>query len=425
MSTDIDARSKKRAMLVFVGCCFMQALGLGTVLNSSSAYFAFVPTAIGVDMAVFSVWLTFYGIAALVGTFLAGILIPKLGARPVITVDSIIVALCLLAFTLADSTWNWQFVAIGLVMGLTGGMFFLYATPMLMGNWFGEKYLGRYLGIAQMMSGVGGAVFPVVFTTLSTIVGWQGVYYINAVLILVITVFALFVFCESPAKLGLHAYGAEEASASSNSTAREAAGVSLRYALPTLAFVLLFIGCMFFAFPGSYNSYVQSNAVAVLGDDALVFSSTLMIALQIGYIIASTVSGSLADKIGVRAVTIILSILCVIGYLMFAFIAFSEVLLLVAAFIFGMNNALITISVPMLVRSHFGMKSYDKILSYCMMGVGLMGSMGAPVIGFIYDNTGSYQLSFVIGAVVMVASLLIALLSFVPAKRVREAHWES
>ena len=424
MSTDIDARSKKRALLIFVGCCIMQAFGLGTVLNSSSAYFAFVPPAIGVDMAIFSTWITFYGIAALVGTFLAGILIPKLGAKPVIAIDSIIVAVCLVIFTFADSTWSWQFIALGVVMGLTGGMFFLYATPLLMGNWFTQKYLGRYLGIAQMMSGIGGAAFPVIFTSLSTVIGWQGVYYVNAVLILVITLFAIFVFCENPAKIGLHAYGAEEEEAGAESAVAQP-GVTLKYALPTAAFVLLFIACMLFAFPGSYNSYVQSNAISILGQDALVFSSTLMVALQIGYIIASTAGGILVDKIGVRLTTVILSVACVIGYLGFAFVARNEVSLLITAFIFGMNNALITISVPMLVREHFGMKSYDKILSYCMMGVGLMGSMGAPVIGIIFDTTGSYMLSFVVGAIVAVVALLIMLLSFGPAKKVREAHWES
>ena len=44
----------------------------------------------------------------------------------------------------------------------------------------------------------------------------------------------------------------------------------------------------------------------VLGPEALIFSSTLMIALQVGYIIASLVGGILVDKIGVRWLTVIL-----------------------------------------------------------------------------------------------------------------------
>ncbi|MEQ3363390.1 MFS transporter [Raoultibacter massiliensis] len=421
MSTDIDARSKKRAMLVFAGCCVMQAFGLGTVLNSSSAYFAIVPAALGVDMGVFAMWITCYGIAALFGTFFAGILIPKFGAKIVISVDVIITALCCVAFTFADPTWTWQFMAIGAVMGLTGGMYFLYATPLLMGAWFGKKVLGRYLGIAQLMSGVGGAIFPLVFTSLSTVLGWQGVYYVNAILLLCILFFSLTVFSEDPAKVGLHAYGADE---NEMSDSKSLPGVPLKYALPTLAFVLLFLGCMLSAFPGSYNSFVQANAIEVLGPDALIFSSTLMIALQIGYIIASFVGGILVDKIGVRWLTVILYAILIVCYISFS-MASSEMALMATAFFFGMNNAIVTISVPMLAREHFGMKAYDKILSYCMMGVGLCGSMGAPVIGIIFDSTKTYSGSFLVGAVIAVVAIVIILLSFIPAKKVKEAHWEA
>lgn len=396
MSTDIDARSKKRAMLVFVGCCVMQACGLGTVLNSSSAFFAIVPAAVGVDMGVFAMWITCYGIAALFGTFFAGILIPKFGAKIVISFDVVVTALCVVAFTFADASWTWQFMAIGAVMGLTGG-------------------------IAQLMSGVGGALFPLVFTSLSTVMGWQSAYYLNAILLLCILFFSLMVFCEDPAKIGLHAFGAEE---DEMGESKSLPGVPLKFALPTLAFVLLFLGCMLSAFPGSFNSFVQANAVEVLGPEALIFSSTLMIALQVGYIIASLVGGILVDKIGVRWLTAILYAILIVCYVSFS-MASTELALMVTAFFFGMNNAIVTISVPMLAREHFGMKAYDKILSYCMMGVGLCGSMGAPVIGIIFDMTKTYSGSFLVGAVIAVVAIAIILLSFVPAKKVREAHWEA
>lgn len=35
--TEIQQKSKKRAMLVLVGCCLMQMVALGTVLNLFSA----------------------------------------------------------------------------------------------------------------------------------------------------------------------------------------------------------------------------------------------------------------------------------------------------------------------------------------------------------------------------------------------------
>ena len=79
-------------MLVLVGCCVMQAVGLGTVLNSSSAYFAFMPVLAGVDMVSYVMWISMYGIAALVGTFLGGILLPK-NSKLFLSIDVIVVAL--------------------------------------------------------------------------------------------------------------------------------------------------------------------------------------------------------------------------------------------------------------------------------------------------------------------------------------------
>ena len=61
--SEIQQRSKKRAMLVLVGCCLMQMVGLGTVLNSSSAYFAFVPVLAGVDMVSYVMWISMYGLS--------------------------------------------------------------------------------------------------------------------------------------------------------------------------------------------------------------------------------------------------------------------------------------------------------------------------------------------------------------------------
>ena len=283
--SEIQQKSKKRAMLVLVGCCLMQMVGLGTVLNSSSAYFAFVPVLAGVDMMSFVMWISMYGIAALVGTFLGGILLPK-NTKLFLSIDVIVVAAALVGFTFATPEWTWQFSALGIVMGLFGGQFFIYACPLLVNSWFGSAVAGRYLGIANLFSGIGGAIFPLVFTQLFQVMSWQGVYYVNAVLILLILVFSLTVFSTDPSKSGLEPYGpmlGEQAAGSK-------AGVPLKYCLGSVAFILMIIACVGCSFPGGFNSYIQANCLEVLGADAATFSATLMMFLQIGYIIASACS---------------------------------------------------------------------------------------------------------------------------------------
>lgn len=419
--SEIQQKSKKRAMLVLVGCCVMQMVALGTVLNSSSAYFAFVPALAGVDMVSYVMWISMYGIAALVGTFLGGILLPK-NTKLFLSIDVVVVALALVGFTFATPDWTWQFSALGIVLGLFGGQFFIYACPLLINSWFGSAVAGRYLGIANLFSGIGGAIFPFVFTQLFQVISWQGVYYVNAVLVLLILVFSLTVFSTDPSKSGLEPYGPmlDEAQ-----TAGSKPGVPLKYAVGSVAFIVMIIACVGCSFPGGFNSYIQANCIDVLGPDAATFSATLMTFLQLGYIIASLAGGYLCDKLGSKVVTTILFVLTIVMFLFWAFVAKNEVLMAITAFFFGMNNAIVTISVPMLVRNNFGEKAFDKILSYAMMGVGLGGAFGAPIIAMFYTSTGSYSGAFTVGAVVFTITLALILISYATAKKTKEAHWEA
>lgn len=420
--SEIQQRSKKRAMLVLVGCCLMQMVGLGTVLNSSSAYFAFVPVLAGVDMVSYVMWISMYGIAALVGTFLGGILLPK-NAKLFLSIDVIVVALCLVGFTFATPDWTWQFSALGIVMGLFGGQFFIYACPLFINSWFGSSIAGRYLGIANLFSGIGGAIFPLVFTQLFQVMSWQGVYYVNAVLVLLILAFSLTVFSADPSKSGLEPYGPQEEGAAAAAGSKP--GVPLKYAVGSVTFVVLIVACIGCSFPGGFNSYIQANCLEVLGADAATFSATLMTLLQVGYIIASLSGGYLCDKFGAKMVTIVLFAITIVTFLCWAFVARSEITMALTAFFFGMNNAIVTISVPMLVRSHFGERAFDKVLSYAMMGVGLGGAFGAPVIALFYTSTGTYSGAFTIGAVVTAITLVLILVTYATAKKTREAHWEA
>ena len=96
----------------------------------------------------------------------------------------------------------------------------------------------------SLFSGIGGAIFPLVFTQLFQVISWQGVYYVNAVLVLLILVFSLTVFSTDPAKSGLEVYGpmAEQSQAAAGSKP----GVPLKYAL------------------GSHASAAPSQAVSIL-----------------------------------------------------------------------------------------------------------------------------------------------------------------
>ena len=64
---------------------------------------------------------------------------------------------------------------------------------------------------------------------------------------------------------------------------------------------------------------------------------------------------------------------------------------MVAAALFGVLTAMVTVNVPLLVRSAFGSKDYGTLFSYVSIGTSLVGSLGISVYGFLFDRFGSYD----------------------------------
>ena len=139
------------------------------------------------------------------------------------------------------------------------------------------------------------------------------------------------------------------------------------------------------------------------------------------YSVATLVMGWVTDRIGVAASTYItlgITALSLVGFCLFQ----SEVPLMVAAFVFGMNSVIITISVPTLISEIFGKKYFAQILSYSRMS-GIIGCFGAAAVGACYDMTGSYVGSFVAGVVILAICAVLVGVALSQKKKMR-ARWE-
>ena len=417
MSQDLIKRSNKRAWLVLVGCCCLQMAGLGTVLNSSAAFFAVVPDALGLSMGSFALWIAMYAIAAVLILPVIGNLFPKYDTRILMTVATLVCGICVGMFSMASELWH--FLVLGFVLGLSGGSIFLYPAPVLIGNWF-ETKKGLMTGIAMTFSGIGGAIFPIIFTALMPKIGWQGAYIFNAAVVLVMILpFTIFVFRFKPADVGLVPYGYSEGnSEASAEDASKVPGISVKTAIKSIAFLLTLVACGFMAFYGGYNSYMIAFAMSV-GQTA-VFGASLMTALQLGYIISTPLAGALADKIGAKGTGVILVVVMILCFLSFITLH-SAVALMVTAFFFGSNNSLVTVVGPLFVREIFGGKDYARIYSYASMAVGLVGGLGATIVGSFYDKTGNYSAGFMAG---IVAAVVILVFMFMAASSGKRLEWE-
>ena len=193
----------------------------------------------------------------------------------------------------------------------------------------------------------------------------------------------------------------------------------VKKAVVTLAFICIFFYGGIEALFSGYNNHLP-GFMESLGYDAA-FGATILALAQFGYMVATLVMGWVTDKFGVAVSTYLTLALTAASLAMFC-LFHDSVSLMLAAFIFGMNSVVITISVPTLVSEIFGKKHFAEMLSYTRMS-GIIGSVGAAAIGACYDMTGSFIPAFGAGIVILAICALLVAIALGQRKKIR-AQWE-
>ena len=401
---------------IVVGCCFLQAFGLGNMMNAAGIFYMPVCEDLGIGLGPLALYLTVYFFVTTFSYPLVAKILPTKNVNVVLSVAFL--ALCVGQALMGTYTEVWQWYISGAIYGFAGAFIFVVPATTLVQNWF-HKRRGLALGITQCMSGIGGAVFPVVGTALIGAVGWRSTYVIFAVVsALVVLPFTAKVFKFKPADMGLLPYGYDE-SVGSGDIDHVYPGVPSKKMLGTLAFWCIFLYGGVEALMSGYNTCIPGYAVSIgLGD---MFGSYLLSLAQLGYVFATIFIGWLVDRIGAKIptyLTLVITGLALIGFGVFR----TEAPLVVTAFLFGMNSVIITISVPTIISDLFGKKDYAQKLSYMRMS-GCFAAFASSAIGFVYDATGRFDISFFAGVGIIVVCLVLVTIAYTQKKKML-ALWE-
>ena len=413
------------AWLVFAGCCCLMAGGLGAVLNSSGIFLVPIAEELGFTRGELALYLSFYMIAMVFASPIVGNLLPRANIRILMTCMFILV--CLAEGLMSVYTQLWQWYASGIVFGLCGTFCFILPTPLMIGNWF-NKRRGLVLGIAMSFSGIGTAIWSPLFTFLIQNFGWRITYVLVACIMAVLVLpWTMFVFRYRPSDMGLQPYGVKTDEAiprtdKGTTDPKFLSGVPVKAAVFSTPFACIFLLCGLDEFYGGFGNQIPGFANSI-GETAA-FGATLLSIMSIGNIAIKICVGWLVDKIGVPRTVVIQLCACLIACLMFAF--FREIwTLYFAAFLLGVQNSVVTVAEPLLVRHFFGEKNYAQLYSYCRVAGGIMGAFGIPAVAFIYDLSGGYELAFIIGAFLAVFLALLTILASFFKKHLKWVEAES
>jgi MFS family permease len=385
----------------------MNAGSLGAVLDAAGVFFDPVCNDLGFGQGELALYLTFYFLATIVAMPVVGAILPKYDIRIVLTVNFVIVCIAFAACGFYTELWQWY--VSGAIFGFSGSFIFVVPAPILIVNWF-KKRTGIVLGITMCFSGVGGAIFSPLFTQLIEMFTWRIAYVIAAVIMAcVVLPWTIFAFRFKPADKGLKPYGwtkeDEEKELARPANTGAAPGVPFKKALRSVPFVCMFLLCGLVAYYAGFNSSLPRFAIS-LGYTPIL-GAYLLSAVMVGNIFDKLLMGWLNDKIGVQFTVAVQLVIVFLGFLCFILFPGNYPLLLVGAFLFGVQNSLFTISTPLLIRRLFGERDYTKIFTWARIGTGVIGAFGPPTVGYIYDFTGSFVPAFMVGMVVAIACFIV------------------
>ncbi len=116
-------------------------------------------------------------------------------------------------------------------------------------------------------------------------------------------------------------------------------------------------------------------------------------------------AGFLGLHFNVRAVAFSSTVLMVAGMTMLL-VGSTLPVIFAATTCFGLGAGAALVSLVSLLPMYFGPKNFPKIMGFLMPLPGIIGGLGMPFAGILFDLTGSYLMPFSIGILVLIGGLL-------------------
>lgn len=377
---------------IVLGCLLITCTMVPPIMALSNKFLIQVTGDLGISRSAFTLANT---ILQGLGIFISPIVSSKLAKGNMRRIQCV----SIIGFVLSYASYSLAQNALHLyISSFFTRIFFLNSAlipvSMIITNWFVKKR-GLAMSIAMAGIGIGGTIFSPVITALLDSFGWRRTYQIMALIILVFALpAAFFLLRKKPEDMGLLPYGSEETS-SSQKTSK-----------PTPVFTLEVKDCwcrMFFwlFLIGMFcNGLINTGALGHFPPaieemhgaqiQALVVSMYSMVG-----IFGKIVLGWLNDRYGVVVSTAFGCITFAISFI-FMFLGDNVSMLYIMALLFGLGDAIGTVTPPLITSAIFGAEKYGKAygIANSFTQVGL--SLGSLMVAAIYDTNGSYNTAWIL-----------------------------
>ena len=263
-------------------------------------------------------------------------------------------------------------------------------------RWFVRKR-GQAMGVAELGLGFGGFLAPGCINFIIERWGWRVAFASGVPFMWLVVIPAIiWLIRTTPGELQQTPDGLPPADpVAKQSAASETAGATVREALATSAFWLLFGVQMMFLFGASG---VSMHFVPML--DALGAGSQWAAnfwGLTVGFSMVGRVAGGwLSDLYTPRRLLMWSGVWLTTSILVLEFLVLRQQLtsapvLVLFALFYGIGMGTLVVALPMLVASRFGMAHFGPILGLVMAGFAPGAVLGPVVISLLFDSTQQYE----------------------------------
>ena len=395
----IAARSR-----VYYGWTLLVCLGIITIIayGTIQYFFGVLVVPVGRELGWSRAQLSLsYSTALLVSGLLGypiGRWVDRKGARGVLTLGAVLACLALFGLSRVDRRWQWHLLWGG-GLGVAGAMMQYPVTFTVVANWF-HRRRGSAMAWLTVLGGLASPVFIPLAGWLVHRIGWRQTSAVFALTHLCVSLpLALLLVRRHPEDVGLFPDGA---SSTQEAATTPMTGMDARDAIRRLPFWTLTL----------------TNLVAQLG-------SNVLFAHQVAYMIdrghnpaaAAVVAGlvgvaslpgryifnAMSDRVHSQVLLSICQTVLAFGVVLLTLGSSTSWLiayLIVYGSAFGASGGLIAS-----VRAeHFGRRAFGAISA--IQGYPALGgaALGPLLAGWIYDRSGSYQVSFAAVAALYIVS---------------------
>ncbi len=317
-----------------------------------------------------------------------GALIDRIGARRVLRIGILLVALALILMARMSHLWEYYALCILEVVGyvLAGPI----SNQVLISNWFRAKR-GRAMGYAYLGLGLGGVAAPVLAAYLIRWTGWRHAFTVIGILIgVVLFPVAQWLTRSTPGEMGLVADGVDPALPPAGES--RASPFSLGAAVRTANFWLILAGSTLTI--GAIGTVIQ-QFVLFLRDSGYttVQASHVSSGLLFAGLAGRVVVGYLVDQYHKKNVMALFYLILALA-IPLLFLARHPAALWTFALVFGFAMGADYLLIPLVTAECFGLASLGKLLSLIIMADSLGQFFGPVLAGRIFEATHSYDLAW-------------------------------